>query len=158
MALLGSGDVWLADGIEMLTGWLMLVIVTVMVSEMDLPTSMTTALRTICCASIQSVNVASVRPSLAFACSSAVLALPDRKEAAFSSGIFPVYSVTGTPPMVPVPTWCTDVAAASIWDWTSGPLPVAAPMNWLRSIPVLLLAVATERDIHGLLTCNSWVR
>ena len=27
MALLGSGDVWLADGIEMLTGWLMLVLV-----------------------------------------------------------------------------------------------------------------------------------
>ena len=42
----------------MLTGWLMLVIVVVIVSVMSVPASVTTALRTVCWPSIQTVNVA----------------------------------------------------------------------------------------------------
>ena len=61
-----------------------------------------------------------------------------------------MYSVTGTPLMVPVPTFCTSVALASIWDWLSGLLLVAWLKSWLRLIPVLLLRAETGISSQGL--------
>ena len=73
-------------------------------------------------------------------------------------GTVPVYSVTGTPSMVPVPTFRTSLAPASIWDSLSGLLLVAWLKIWLRLIPLLLLRAETGITSHGLVRCSSWVR
>ena len=70
----------------------------------------------------------------------------------------PVYSVTGTPSMVPVPTLRTPLAPASSWDSLSGLLLVAWLKSWLRLTPLLLLMADTGITSHGLPACSSWVR
>ena len=78
--------------------------------------------------STQTVNVAVLMPSAATSFCIAVLALPERYCIPLPMETVPVYSVTGTPSMVPVPIFRTSLAPASIWDSLSGLLFVV----WLK--------------------------
>jgi hypothetical protein len=141
----------------MLTGWLMLLIETVMTSVRAVPVSVMTALRITCWPSTQTVNVAVFRPAAVICCCIAALAVPDRYCIPLARGTVPVYSVTGTPSTVPVPTLRTPVAPVSSWDSLSGLLLVAWLKSWLRLIPLLLLRADTGITSHGLVVCSCWV-
>jgi len=157
-APLGSGLVWPAVGTAMLTGWLRVSMVTVMVSVRSVPSSLMTAFRMVCEPSIQTVNVAVVRPAAVISFCTCALTLPLRYPIPLSRESVPVYSVTATPSMVPVPTLRTLVAPSSICDSLSGLLLVAWLKSWLKLIPVPLLSDESGIPSHGLVRCSSWVR
>ena len=132
-------------------------IATVTTSVTAVPCSVMTAFRITRCPSTQTVNVAVLIPAAAICFCIAALALPERYCIPLSRETVPVYSVTGTPSMVPVPTLRTPLAPASIWDSLSGLLFVAWLKSWLRLTPLLLLRADTGIASHGLVVCSCWV-
>ena len=97
----------------MCTGWLMLLTVVEMVSLNWLPLSVTMTFLTWFWASSHSENFADLMPAFLMSEPSELRRSACSLVSAWAIDTLPLYSVTGTPSMVPVPTFRTLVAPAN---------------------------------------------